>query len=75
MLESVYRVDRARFLFAITRPTDLANAMRKLGWDDTERTDRWIPRTPPMPGVNGFVFRPCVAAVENPFRQRAKPAN
>ena len=39
MLESVYRVDRARFLFAITRPMDLANAMRKL-------MDDWVGLTP-----------------------------
>jgi hypothetical protein len=75
MLESVYRVDRARFLFAFTQPTDLANAMRKLGWDDTERIDRWIREDAAEISSTGVVFRPCVVAVENPFRQRAKPAN
>ena len=75
MLESVYRVDRSRFLFAIIRPTDLANAMRKLGWDDTERIDRWIREDAAEIRSDGFVFRPCVATVENPFRQRTKPTN
>jgi hypothetical protein len=75
MLESVYRVDRARFMFAITSPTDLANAMRKLGWDEAERMDRWIREDAAETESDGFVFRPCVAAVENPFRQRAKPTN
>lgn len=73
MLESVYRVDRARFLFAIASPVELAADMRKLGWDDTERVDRWIREDIADTRANGFVFRPCVAEVTNPFRQLSNP--
>lgn len=70
MLESLYRLDRARFIFAITSPTEIADSMRKLGWDETEAVEGWIREDAAETRAAGIVFRLCVAEVENPFRQQ-----
>lgn len=68
MIESVYRVDRSRFTFGMVSPADFATSMRELGWDDERMMDRLIREDMAEAKEQGFVFRPCVAAVQNPFR-------
>ena len=68
MLESVYRVDRARFTFAMASPADFAASMRELGGDDTAAVDRQIRKDTAETIAMGFVWRKCVVPVENPFR-------
>lgn len=69
-LEGLYRVDRARFSFAFPGAADLAGAMRDLGWDDATEIDRAIAKDNAETNAAGFVWRKCVAAVQNPFRQQ-----
>ena len=68
MVESVYRVDRARFNFAMVSPADFAGNMRELGWDDTAEMDRQIRKDTAETNALGIVWRKCVVPVENPFR-------
>lgn len=73
MLESVYRVDRSRFAFGFISAADFAQGMRQLGWNDMAEIDNWIRDDGAEAKAMGFVFRDCVAKVENPFR--AAPAD
>lgn len=75
MIESVYRVDRSRFTFGLINPTELASDMRELGWDDAAIIDRRIREDAAEAKAMGFVFRDCVAPVENPFRLSASRSN
>ncbi len=75
MTESVYRVDRGRFTFGMISPADFAGSMRGLSWDDTAKMDQWIRENDADAKAEGFVFRDCVAAVENPFRKTSAAAN
>lgn len=69
-LDSLYRLDRARFAFAFPSAPELAAAMRELGWDDTEQMDRAIREDVAETNSLGFVWRSCVAKPQNPFRER-----
>lgn len=75
MIEAVYRTDRARFTFGMVSPGDFASRMRGLGWDDTDEIDRAIKEDSAEAKAAGFVFRPCVAKMENPFRSSGGGSN
>ena len=67
MIKAVYRTDRARFTFGMVSPTDFAQRMRELGWNDEQELDQFIREDAAEAKASGFVFRDCVAKVENPF--------
>lgn len=71
MLQAVYQVDRARFVFGFQgSPAEFAELMRPLGWDDAAEIDRQIAEDESEAQKRGLKFRPCVAKQKNPF---AKP--
>lgn len=69
-LQSLYRVDRARFSFGFPSPADLAESMRELGWNDAVEIDRGIRRDNEESNRLGFVWRRCLSQPLNPFRER-----
>lgn len=69
MLQAVYEIDRARFVFGFQgSPAEFANLMRPLGWDDAAEIDRQLAEGEREVVLRGMKFRPCVAKQRNPFK-------
>ncbi len=70
MLQAVYNVDRARFVFGFQgSPAEFANLMRPLGWHDKAEIDRQLAEDEREAARRGIKFRPCVAKQKNPFKE------
>lgn len=69
MLQALYEVDTARFMFNYPGASALAESMRTLGWDDKAEIDRWIAEDQADESWRRSVWRPCVQPHRNPFEK------
>jgi hypothetical protein len=67
MLQALYEVDTARFMFRYAGASPLAELMQKLGWDDKAEIDRWIAEDQADEAWRRNSWRPCVQPHRNPF--------
>ena len=67
MLQALYEVDTARFMFNYAGASPLADLMQKLGWHDKAEIDRWIAQDQADESWRRSIWRPCVQPHRNPF--------
>ena len=69
MLEALYRVDTARFMFRLNGADDVAGQMKELGWNDKQEVDRYIANGLKEDIRRKARWRTCVRAERNPFAE------
>ncbi len=67
MLQALYEVDTARFMFNYAGASPVAELMKGLGWDDKAEIDRWIAEDQADEPWHRSQWRPCVQPHRNPF--------
>jgi len=67
MFQALYEVDAARFMFSYQGTSVLAEAMKKIGWNDKVEIDRLIADDEQSNAKRVGKWRPCVARERNPF--------
>ena len=67
MIQALYEVDTARFMFAFQGTSVLAEAMKRMGWSDRAEIDRLIAEDEAEDRRRFGKWRPCVARERNPF--------
>ena len=67
MLGALYEVDTARFMFKYAGAAQLADSMKKLGWNDKAAIDRYISEGEAADRKRAAKWRACVSRERNPF--------